>query len=131
MKIDKYIIHSEIRGNLFAIDFDKLPFEPKRSFLVYGVPEGFERGNHAHINTNQYLICLNGILQIKVNNGKTENSIYLTKGDGVLIDKMIWDSQIFYGNAILLVLCDTNYDGNDYIRDYEKYKDYCNLLIKH
>ena len=38
----------------------EVPFEPKRYFVVYGVPSSELRGEHAHKECEQFLLCLSG-----------------------------------------------------------------------
>ena len=42
-----------------------VPFEIKRVYWIYATPETVERGNHAHKNTVQLLVCLHGAVQLK------------------------------------------------------------------
>ena len=51
-------------GNLSVIEFKDLPFDIKRIFYITGVPKGFERGFHAHKETQQFLICLQGSCEV-------------------------------------------------------------------
>ena len=49
--------HTDERGNLTVIE--KLPFDIKRVFYIYGV-DGSVRGGHRHHRTRQAVICLQG-----------------------------------------------------------------------
>ena len=43
-------------------------------------------------------------------------------------DKMVWDSQVFTtGNDILLSICSTAYDREDYIEDFDEFLRIVNL----
>ncbi len=118
-------IYSDERGSLFPVSFSVIEkhfgFTPKRTFLVYDVPEGFERGNHAHTTTVQILICLGGRIDVKLHDGYHIRTYTLNKGEYRVVDKMIWDSQVFYDNAILQVFCNTNYEETDYIRSFDEF----------
>ena len=49
------------RGSLAVAETGKdLPFEVKRAYWIYGVPEGHERGKHANRITYQYLVAVKG-----------------------------------------------------------------------
>jgi dTDP-4-dehydrorhamnose 3,5-epimerase len=111
-------------GILVPIEFNEIvPFCVQRIFYVTGVPAGEERGNHAHYRTQQLLICIQGRIVVKLYNGKTHRRFTLLPGQFVHVDRMIWDSQIFEtGHDILLSLCSTNYDFNDYIIDKEEFR---------
>jgi hypothetical protein len=44
----------------------------------------------------------------------------LEENDTVFIDKMTWDSQVFLtGNDVLLSICSTEYNIDDYIDDFD------------
>jgi dTDP-4-dehydrorhamnose 3,5-epimerase-like enzyme len=116
-------IFNDSRGTLIPIDFDDLPFLVKRIFIVNEVPINCVRGNHSHYKTKQFLICINGNVEVTLHDGKIENKYNLVKGEGVLIPELIWDSQKFLKeNSEIMVLCSTKYDINDYIFDFETFK---------
>lgn len=47
---------------------------------------------------------------------------------GVYIPAMLWkDMYDFSEDSVLLVLSNENYDGSEYVRDYEEYKE---LILK-
>ena len=53
------------RGSLTVAETGKdLPFEVKRAYWIYGVPEGHERGKHANRITYQYLVAVRGCVTI-------------------------------------------------------------------
>ena len=115
--------HNDSRGSLSALDFKNLKFKPKRIFYVKNVPKNTERGNHAHYTTQQYLICLDGKIQIKLFDGHEETCHLLEKNQMVFVDKLMWDSQVYLtGNDTLLSLCSTEYDPDDYISDLQEFK---------
>jgi dTDP-4-dehydrorhamnose 3,5-epimerase-like enzyme len=112
--------YQDERGVLVPINFSELPFEPKRLFYVMNVPKDIWRGGHAHYNTIQALICLKGRILIKIETKNIEEEITLNEGQMYVIDKFTWDSQKFLDdNSILLVVCSTEYDREDYIFDKE------------
>ena len=121
----KNIIESE--GILIPIEFKDLVFIPKRIFYVTDVPKGEERGKHAHFETMQYLICVQGKLIVKLFDGKITTTHSLIKGQSVFVDKMIWDSQIYLtGNDIMLSVCSTEYNPKDYINNKQEF-----IKLKH
>lgn len=111
----KFNAHIDNRGSLVPIEFKDLPFIPKRLFYVTNVPLGYRRGGHAHHETEQILICVKGIIGVRL---IEENRSYfiLEENEYLYVGKKIWDAQDFITeNAVLLVLCSTNYEENDYI----------------
>lgn len=109
-------------GELLPVYFKDVPFIPKRIFTVVGCPPGATRGDHAHKQTKQYAICVQGIIKVLLINkaGRTEHT--LKNGCALLIDTMTWDKlQFMTGNDVLLVFCDTEYDSSDYILNFEEF----------
>ena len=109
-------------GTLVPVNLLTLPFIPKRLFYIYNVPQGQERGTHAHYNTQQVLICVQGVIEVIAFDGINTVSKFLKSGDSFFLDKLIWDSQIFHtGNDVLLSICSTEYDINDYILNKDEF----------
>ena len=49
-------------GKLVSLESKKnIPFEIKRVFYIFGTNEQSKRGSHAHYNTKQYLISIQGV----------------------------------------------------------------------
>ncbi len=114
---------SDKDGKLFPLEFKDLPFKPKRIFYITNVPLNEERGGHAHYKTKQLLICIKGVIGVKLHNGHNLKQYVIKEGESIFIDKMIWDSQSFLtGKDILLVICNTEYDKEDYIENFEEFK---------
>ena len=77
---------------------------------------------HAHFVNQTFLVCAQGEIDVYLHDGHKESSATLKTGDGIFIDKMIWDSQVYKtGNDILLAFCSLPYTPSDYIGDFEKF----------
>tara|TARA_B100000963_G_scaffold185585_1_gene161333 strand:+ start:3019 stop:3423 length:405 start_codon:yes stop_codon:yes gene_type:complete len=114
-------------GNLSVIEFKDLPFEVKRIFYITEVPEGFERGFHAHKNTQQFLVCLRGSCDVYLEFKEESETIKLEKNsEGILIGREWHIMKNFSKDCILMVLANSNYDEKDYIRDYDEFLKYSN-----
>jgi dTDP-4-dehydrorhamnose 3,5-epimerase-like enzyme len=123
-KIENINVFNDERGLLIPIEFHNLPFIPKRVFLVNNVPINEIRGNHAHHETKQLIICVNGSVDVILHDGESEKTYRLEIGQQILVPELIWDSQKFLTeNSEILVVCSTNYDINDYILDFNKFLD--------
>jgi dTDP-4-dehydrorhamnose 3,5-epimerase-like enzyme len=121
--INRYNVFNDDRGSLIPIDLKNIPFEVKRTFIVNNVPLNEIRGNHSHYNTKQYLVCINGSVDVILNDGFNETIYKLVKGDSILIPEMVWDSQKFTSeNSEILVFCSTEYDIEDYILNFNHFK---------
>ena len=115
----------EDEGILYPIEFKDLPFEPKRVFYVTDVPKDEERGLHAHHETEQILICIKGKILVKTfdANKNEHDERIIVPGESVYVGKLIWDSQIYLtGDDIMMSICSTSYDTEDYIHSIEEYK---------
>lgn len=115
---------SDMRGDISFIEYKKhIPFLVKRFFMVYNVPSKEVRGEHAHRNTHQFLICLRGSLSVIVDDGKKSIEIPMSEMNiGIHIGPLVWGIQYKYTkDAILLVFASDIYDSLDYIRDYKEF----------
>jgi len=109
------------RGNLFFLELASILFVPKRLFIVDSVPDGMVRGNHAHRTGQQFLICIKGIVEIFLDNGKENKVVKLFPGNALFHDKLEWAKQKYFDNAVLLSICSTEYNPDDYITDYDEF----------
>jgi UDP-2-acetamido-3-amino-2,3-dideoxy-glucuronate N-acetyltransferase len=120
----------DMRGSLsFAEVGQYLPFEPKRYFLVFDVPSREVRGEHAHKQLHQFLVCVKGSCSVVVDNGIVREEYQLdSPGAGVHIPPLVWGVQYKYSaDAVLMVLASDVYGPDDYIRNYDEYLE---LVIK-
>lgn len=114
----------DIRGSLTVGEFSRnIPFDVKRYFLVYDVPSVETRGEHAHKECHQYLICVKGTVNVVTDDGMNRQEFVLdSPNKGLHIPPMTWGIQYKYSpDAVLLVFASHYYDPNDYIRDYDKF----------
>lgn len=114
------------RGDLSVGEFPKdIPFEPKRYFLVFNVPSEKTRGEHAHHQCHQFLICVKGSCAVVVDDGKSRCEVLLESPDmGIHLPPLTWGIQYKYSSdAVLLVFTSDYYDANDYIRNYSEFVD--------
>lgn len=101
----------------------EVPFVPKRYFAVYGVPSSELRGEHAHKECEQFLLCLNGSVRVLLDDGSSRCEVILDRPEmGVYMPAMIWGTQYRYSrDAVLLVFASMPYSASDYIREYENF----------
>ena len=127
------IIHFEIKGDdrglLVALEENEnIPFAIKRVFYIYDTIEGISRGNHSHYSAKQLLVVVNGSCKVTLDNGKKKEIFNLDKPNiGLLQDALIWGSMHdFSSDCVLMVLADSYYDENDYIRNYDDFLEVVN-----
>lgn len=114
----------DLRGSLIAVEVEEsLPFDVKRFFFVFGVPNVHVRGAHSHRQCHQFLVCVSGSMSVLVDDGVNQTSVSLAGPQhGVYVPPMVWSVQYKHSeNTTLLVLASHAYDPDDYIRDYEEF----------
>ncbi len=113
------------RGALNVLEISKeLPFECKRIFYTYTVPEGHVRGEHAHKKCEQFLIAVRGSVSVIVDDGvgHRDEIMLNSPSKGLWLPSGRWGEQRGHSrDCILLVLASTEYDGKDYIRKYDEF----------
>ncbi|MBP8250264.1 MAG: WxcM-like domain-containing protein, partial [Chitinophagales bacterium] len=68
----------DLRGALIFGEIDKhLPFQPKRFFTVFDVPSREVRGEHAHLELHEFLICLRGSCVLALDDGEARDEVLL------------------------------------------------------
>ena len=95
----------DARGNLsFAENFAQIPFEIKRTYWVYDVPGGVNRGGHAEINNEELVIAMSGAFDIVVDDGVQTKTFTLNRSYyGLYIPQGLWrEIKEFSTNAIAL-----------------------------
>ena len=113
------------RGNLSFVEGEKhIPFEIKRTYLIYDVPGGEIRGSHAYRENEEFIIALSGSFDIVLHDGRQEFKYSLNRSYmGLYVPKMFWRTmENFSTNSLALVLASTTFQVEDYIRDFEKFK---------
>jgi len=118
------------RGNLSFIESKHIPFEIKRVYWIYDVPGGEVRGGHAYRVQKELIVALSGSLDILIDNGNNSKTYTLNRSYyGLYVPNGIWRQMLnFSTNSLALVLSSTQYNENDYIRDYNEYIKYKNQL---
>jgi len=124
VKFVRLPIITDLRGSLSFAEYGQhLPFVPKRYFLVYDVQSREVRGEHAHKELHQFLVCVKGSCSVMVDDGNCREEYLLdTPGAALHIPPMVWGVEYKYSHdAVLLVLASDVYNPGDYIRDYDEF----------
>ena len=119
----------DVRGNLsFVEQNNHIPFEIKRTYWLYDVPGGESRGGHAYINNEEFIIALSGSFDVVVDDGNEKKVFQMNRSYyGLYIPKGMWrEINNFSSNSFALEFGSTEYNENDYIRDYDTF-----LKMKH
>lgn len=121
------------RGNLSIIEqFKQIPFEIKRTYWIYDVPGGMNRGGHAYKENEEFIVALSGSFDVVLDDGKQEQKFQLNRSYfGLYVPKGMWRTMTnFSTNSLALVLSSTEYNENDYVSDYKEYKAWKNDATK-
>lgn len=114
------------RGNLtFMQNEDQIPFVIKRVFWIYDVPGGEYRGGHANKSLEELIIALSGSFDIVVKDKQgNEQKFCLNRSYfGLYLPANTWrHMENFSTNSVSMHICSTDFEEQDYIRDFEIFK---------
>jgi dTDP-4-dehydrorhamnose 3,5-epimerase-like enzyme len=108
-------------GYMSIANFENsLPFVPQRAFWTYYTPQNVIRGRHAHWKTEMVLIAVHGRILLETESLDGQKAeFWLDKPDeGVYLPALSWHTMKYSHDAVQLVFASTQYDPQDYIRDY-------------
>jgi dTDP-4-dehydrorhamnose 3,5-epimerase-like enzyme len=113
------------RGNLSFFENEKhIPFEIKRSYLIYDVPGGETRGGHAFLNQHEFIVALSGSFDVVVKDAAGNKASFQLNRSyfGLYIPSMLWrHMENFSTNAVCLVASSTFFDPEDYLRNFDQF----------
>ncbi|WP_296662056.1 sugar 3,4-ketoisomerase [Treponema sp. UBA753] len=115
---------SDPRGNLSFFENDnQLPFKIRRSYWIYDVPGGENRGGHAYKNTEEFIVALSGSFDVVLDNGTEKKTFALNRSYyGLYVPKLYWrEMENFSTNSLAMIVSSTDYNAEDYIRDYNEF----------
>lgn len=118
-------VRGDHTGNLIAIEGGiDFPFDIKRVYYIWGTDANVIRGKHAHRSLEQIIICTSGSCDFILDNGNTRETVHLDNpAVGLYIKSNIWrEFTNFSPDCVIMVLASEHYDEQDYIRDYEQFK---------
>ena len=116
--------HHHANGNLTAVNNGvELPFDIQRTFYIYDVPGGAERGGHSHYLCQEFIIAISGSFDVTVDDGFSCHTHTLNRPyQGLLVVPGIWRTlHNFSSGSVCLALASHHFDEEDYVRSYEKF----------
>lgn len=128
IELDKH--HSDRKGNITVVENNlTIPFEVKRTYYLYDIPGGEERGAHAHKELRQLIIAASGSFDVVLNDGNVKRTFTLNRPyQGLLVVPGIWrELNNFSSGSVCLVLASMPYEVEDYIRDYNEFLELKNI----
>lgn len=123
--------HSDRKGNLSVVENGvTLPFDIKRVYYLYDVPGGESRGAHAHRELSQLIVAASGAFRVTLDDGCAKKSFVLNRPyQGLYVKPGIWrDLDDFSSGAVCVVLASDVYNKADYIRDYDEFLKFREVL---
>ena len=119
----------DARGNLsFVEQLNHIPFEIKRTYWIYDVPGGENRGGHVFKQNQEFIIALSGAFDVIVDDGENKKKFTLNRSYyGLYVPTGLWrEMENFSTNSLALEFGSMNYTPEDYIREYDDF-----LKLKH
>lgn len=114
----------DVRGNLSFVEQENhIPFIIRRTYWLYDVPGGESRGGHAYKDNQEFIVALSGSFDVKLDDGNEKKLYTLNRSYyGLYVPKGFWrEMDNFSTNSLAMILSSTDYDPNDYIRDYDEF----------
>src|SRR5688572_7725543 len=97
MPLDPYLItltkNRSKEGQLsFLEKTEALPFDIKRVYWIYNVTQDAERGNHAHLNSDRIMVCVQGNVEATIENihGNTFSFLLNDPGQALYYPRNHW-----------------------------------------
>lgn len=114
------------RGNLsFIEENNHIPFKIARTYWIYDVPGGEIRGGHAYKTLHEFIVAISGSFDVVLDDGISKKTYSLNRSYfGLYVPNLIWKHlENFSTNSLCLILASDKYNEEDYIRDYQHFKD--------
>lgn len=128
-QVELPLFDEENRGKLVPIDLDSVvPFEVKRSYYLWNVLAGRNRGGHAHTIEKEFFVCIRGRCSIHLSPDGTppQKTTLYTPQMGIFVDNLVWhEFSDFSPDAMLLCFSSTPYLPDNYIHSFEDFQKMC------
>jgi len=114
-------------GNITIVEGEQnIPFNIRRIYYLYDIPGGESRGGHAHKELYQLIIAAGGSFDVLLDDGNNKKIVKLNRPNfGLFVVPGIWRELFeFSSGSVCLVLASHKYDENDYLREYNNFKEY-------
>ena len=124
-EIVQFPIHGDNRGSLIALEGGSdIPFEVRRVYYVYGTRSNMPRGFHAHKHLKQLLVAVSGSVTVSCEYGTRKEKFSLDSPEkGLLLEGLVWrEMHDFSPDCVLMVFASEHYHEEDYIRDYNVFR---------
>ena len=101
----------------------EVPFEMRRIYYTWDIPQGCTRGGHAHLRQRSLLMAASGCFDLTCDDGVRRTGRHLTSGClPVAVEAGEWRTlHGFSPDAVVLAVASTSYDPTDYLYDHEQF----------
>jgi dTDP-4-dehydrorhamnose 3,5-epimerase-like enzyme len=84
------------------------------------------RGGHAYKENQEFIVALSGSFDVLLDDGNEQKTFSLNRSYyGLYVPKGVWRQMMnFSTNSLALALSSIYYDKDDYIYDYEEFKQF-------
>jgi dTDP-4-dehydrorhamnose 3,5-epimerase-like enzyme len=113
------------RGTLYAVELAELGIEPiRRIAFITGVVPGSSRGGHAHREQAEYVVCISGGVDVRLESRGVRTIVPLrVAGRIVQLPPGCWRELVgFAPGTVLALLSPHPFDESDYLRDYDEFR---------
>lgn len=102
-----------------------IPFDIKRVYWTYYTPQNVIRGFHAHKALEQVIFALGGKITFTVEDRLLNKRAFTLEEPhiGLYLPPLSWREIQFSHTAVLLCLASEHYTEEDYIRNYQEFRD--------
>lgn len=111
-------------GTLYVGELAQLGHRPfQRIVLITGVPPGGSRGGHAHKRDDEYVICVSGGVDLRLESRGEVATVQLRRpGRALYLPAGYWRDLVhFTPGAVIAMLATEQFDEDDYIRDHDAF----------
>jgi dTDP-4-dehydrorhamnose 3,5-epimerase-like enzyme len=111
-------VFDDVRGRLTLVPYERLPFTPRRVYVLSQIPAGGRRGAHASRSQHRFLVWLSGRSIVVLDDGRETTELRLANPETLHIPPGTWHEITALDDDLsVLVLADGSYDPGDHITD--------------
>lgn len=115
IEFDKF---PDSKGILSVLDSQKLPFIPKRLFILETADTSLTRGNHGHLKCKQLLFCIGDEVEVNIVNAFGDFVEKISEPWAIYLPEGNWCSIKFKSSmSAVVVLANQDFNQDDYFYD--------------
>lgn len=100
------------------------PIVIKQVYWIYDVDTTAVRGNHAHANADRVIICLNGEVEVIIENIRGEKQTFILNdpSKALYFPRLHWIRLNFSKGSVLIAFSSCSYQDDIVIKDYQEFR---------